>query len=44
MNTQGAKLQIVKKEYRASGYTVYLLVNSILRNTLHLQMLYRQWC
>ena len=30
------------KEYKASGNTVYLLVNTILRNTLHLQMLYRQ--
>ena len=30
------------KEYKASGYTVYLLVNTILRITLHLQMLYRQ--
>ena len=32
----------VIKEYKASGYTVYLLVNTILRNTLHLKMLYRQ--
>ena len=27
---------IVIKESRASGYTVYLLVNTILRNALHL--------
>ena len=32
----------VIKEYRTSGYTVYLLVNTILTITLHLQILYRQ--
>ena len=32
----------VIKEYRTSGYTVYLLVNTILGNTLHLHMLHRQ--
>ena len=33
---------IVIKEYKASGYNVYLLVNTKLRITLHLQMLHRQ--
>ena len=32
----------VIKEYKSSWYTFYLLVNTILRTTLHLQMLYRQ--
>ena len=42
----GSKLQLniadVIKEYEASRYTVYLLVNTILRITLHLQMFYKQ--
>ena len=32
--------QCAIKEYKASGYTVYLLVNSILKVMVHLQMLY----
>ena len=32
----------VIKEHKASWYTVYLLVNTILMIKLHLQMLYRQ--
>ena len=32
----------VINKYKASGYTVYLQVNSILRIMLHLQMLYSQ--
>ena len=30
----------VINKYKASGYTVYLLANSILKIMLHLQMLY----
>ena len=33
---------ILIKEYKASGDTVYLLVNTILKITLHLHMLYKQ--
>ena len=36
------RIQNVIKEDKASGYTVYLLVNTILKITLHLQMLNSQ--
>ena len=39
---QITSIQSVLNWYKTSGYTVYLLVNFILKITLHLQLFYRQ--